>query len=288
MTRAILEAMKEEADAAPEVEVSRSRYGYEIDGQRLRRVTTLCGGIPKPWLGMWAAKTTAEFAVGHRASWQGLPATDAIKLIKNAPWSTRDLAATRGTSIHEAIEATVRNRPLQKDLSEENALCAAHVKRFLKARSSKVLASELTVFSPKHAFAGTLDLWDLDKQGQTWLLDWKSGASVYPEFAVQLAAYLHAEFAVVRKRRIGLETDKWIGKKIRWGPHRAERLGIVHVRSDGVTLHPIRYSDRLWTTFRAAAHVKMFQLDVDSFAGKTPRETIYDTPIDGGKDEQQD
>ena len=70
----------------------------------------------------------------------------------------------------------------------------------------------------------------------------------------------------------------WTGKIIPWGPEMAERLGIVHVRPDGATLYPIRYTDRLWTVFRAAAHTKLWQLDTYSFAGRTPREAIYGEP----------
>jgi len=50
----------------------------------------------------------------------------------------------------------------------------------------------------------------------------------------------------------------------------------VHVTPEKAMLHTIKYTDRLWTVFRAAMHVKMWQLDTDSSFGKTPREAIYE------------
>jgi hypothetical protein len=53
--------------------------------------------------------------------------------------------------------------------------------------------AEASVFNRAQRYAGTLDaLGSID--GRRLLFDWKSGKSVYPEVALQLAAYRHAEF----------------------------------------------------------------------------------------------
>ena len=273
-----MERLKAETANAKDVTVTRNRYGYEIDGEYYRRVTTFLRGIPKNWLGNWAAKSVAEFAVEHRESWGELPKTDAVKLLKGAPWSKRDDAGDRGTAVHETVEAIVRGQPIPDNLTEDELDCAIAAEAFLKERGSTVLASELTVFSPTYGYAGTLDLWDIDKDGLFWILDYKTSAGVYAEHAIQQAAYRNAEYAVINKREVPGKAEKWTGKVIPWGPEKGERLGIVHVRADGATLYPIRYTDRLWTVFRAAAHVKLWQLDTDDFAGKTPREAVYGEP----------
>lgn len=280
--RTVLQGLQREAEEASTVTVVRNRYGYTIDDQFFRRVTTFCQGIPKPWLGTWAAKEVAEFAYGNREAWASLPATDAVKLLKGAPWSKRDDAADRGSAVHAVLEAIVRNTPLPDTLHTEDELdCAIAAETFLKRFVGRFLASELTVYSPKHGYAGTLDLWCLDTDGLPWIIDFKSGRSVYAEHAVQQAAYHNAEYAVVRKQPCGMGSEeKWTGRVISWGPNRALRLGVLHVRPDGATLHPIRYSERLWTVFRAAAHTKLWQLDVDDYGGKTPRERVYGPPLE--------
>ncbi len=270
--------MTERVKDARTVTITRNRFGYEIDGTRYRRVTTFCGGIPKPWLGGWAAKMVAEFAIEHRDQWTELPKTDALKMLKGAPWSKRDDAGDRGTAIHNTIEAFVKNQSAPDGLTEDEAACASAAKEFLTARDSHILAAELIVFSPTHGYAGTLDLWDV-VDGVPWILDWKSSKDVYAEHAVQQVAYQNAEFAVVQKKAVKGNGEKWGGKIIPWGPECAQRLGIVHVEPDRATLYPIVGTDRLWTVFRAAAHVKTWQLDTDSFAGKTPRERVFDDPI---------
>lgn len=264
-----------------EVTILRNRYGYTIDGDFYRRVTTFCGGIPKPWLGSWAAKEVAEFAYSNRDAWTNLPETDAVKLLKGAPWSKRDDAGDRGTAVHQALEAIVRGKPIPDSLATEDELdCAIAAETFLNEFVGRFLASELTVYSPRWGYAGTFDLWCQDKEGIAWIIDFKTSASVYAEHAIQQAAYHNAEFAIVQKKACGSnDEEKWTGKIIPWGPSRSLRLGILHIRPDGATLHPIRYTERLWTVFRAAAHTKLWQLDVDSYMGKTPRERVYDDPL---------
>ena len=280
MTSSVIEKLKAEATDAPEVTISLDRYGYKINGEFYRRVTTCLQGIPKPWLATWAAKEVAEFAIEHRDQWAELPKTDAAKLLKGAPWSKRDDAGDRGTAVHKAMEAVVRRKPLPELANDDERACAASAMAFLGARGSTPLASELTVFSPGHGYAGTLDLWDV-LDGETWILDWKTSSGVYAEHAVQLAAYRNAQFAVVNKKpALGTgTTQRWTGRMVPWGPERADRLGIVHVTPEAATLYPILYTERLWDVFRAALFMKKWQSDTDDYAGKTPKEPVFDKPI---------
>ena len=108
MTTDVIRGLMEKVTHAPEVGVVRDRYGYRLvqDGEEtyLRRVTTLLQGLPKHWLGNWAAKVVAEFAVDNHEAWKGLDRTNAVKLLKGAPWSKRDDAGDRGTAVHHALE----------------------------------------------------------------------------------------------------------------------------------------------------------------------------------------
>lgn len=277
-----VEAIAREASDSEEVTISRDRFGYRVGGDFFRRVTTFCGGLPKPWLANWAAKEVAEFAYENIDAWRTLGPTDAKKLLKGAPWSKRDDAGDRGTAVHKALEAIVRGKPIPDDLQTEDELeCAIAAEAFLEEFMDRPLASELTVFSRTYGYAGTLDLWCLDKSGVPWLLDYKTSRSLYPEHAVQQAAYLNAEWAMVQKEATGNGKEEWTGRIIPWGPDRVSRVGLVHVTPEGAALHEIRPESlpRLWTVFRAAAHVKKWQLDVDDYAGKTPREKVLTGPV---------
>lgn len=278
-----------------------------LAGEVLRRVTTHLKGVPKPWLGGWAAKQVAGYALQNRAKIEAMldGATDdevtraveallvrdriprdvadpaAIKavydLLKGSPWEKRDAAGDRGTAVHHTIEAFLRDEPIPDGLTEDEYLCAMHVEELLKERRSKILGVELTVFSPRWGYAGTLDLWDIH-DGVTWVLDHKTSGAIYVEHAIQQAAYLNAEWAVVEKAEIG--NEKWVGRLIPWGPSQAQRAGIVHVRPDGAEIHPLRPDvlELLWITFRAAKHMKAFQSDTDDFYSE-PKVRIYEDPI---------
>lgn len=166
-----------------------------------------------------------------------------------------------------------------RPLTEEELDCAIAVEALLRQQIAAVLAVELTVFSPRFEYAGTLDLWAMGRDRMNYILDWKSGRDVYPEHAVQLAAYANAEYAVVNKRRLAGRGEAWNGKLTAWGPAKAQRLAIAHVRPDGATLYPVNYSSRLWHAFRAAAFVKLWQLDTNTY-NRTPREPVFGEPIE--------
>tara|TARA_R110000824_G_scaffold100098_5_gene237999 strand:+ start:896 stop:1771 length:876 start_codon:yes stop_codon:yes gene_type:complete len=276
----LVATVRELASDAPTVRISRSRYGYEVDGERFRRVTTLLGGIPKPALVGWGIKSVAEFAISHKDQWEDLPKADALKLLKGSPYSKRDEAGDRGTAVHNALEALVKGQPLPTDLTDEEEAYAASATAFLNARNSKPLSTEMIVFNKTHGYCGTLDLWDCDEEGTPWILDYKTSSGVYPEHAVQQVAYQRAEWALVQKKQVpNGKGEAWEGKLIPWSPDYCQRLGIVHVAPEHATLYEVCDADRLWEVFLAASLIKDWLLATDSFAGKTPREQTFLDPI---------
>jgi hypothetical protein len=56
--------------------------------------------------------------------------------------------------------------------------------------------SEATVYSPAESYAGTLDA-VVKIGGRTLLVDYKTGKDIYPDVALQLAAYAHAEYVLL-------------------------------------------------------------------------------------------
>ena len=269
-------------EAATTVTVTRNRYGYEIAGkgrsQKLRRVTTLLGGLPKPALVGWGIRETATFAIEHKDEWVSLPKADQLKLLKGAPYSKRDAAGDRGSAIHAALEAVVDDTPLPEGLTEDEEACAAAAMGFLGDLGGTFLATELIVFNFSVGYAGTLDLWHCADDGTTSIIDYKSSKGIYPDHGVQQAAYANCEWVLLGAGTNGKE-ESWEGQLIPWKPEYSQKLSVCHVEPTGTTLHTVRDQKKLWRIFQAAAFIKGWQLDTDSYRGRTPREEVYEKPI---------
>ena len=265
---------------AREVTYSVNRMGYTIDGKLYRRVTSMVGGgIPKPALVGWGIKAVAEYAIGFKDQWENLPKADALKLLKGSPYSQRDDAAARGTAVHQTLEALLSNAPMPENLTEDEQACADAAADFLALRDSTHLATELTVFNDSVGYAGTLDLWEVDREGVSWILDYKTSKSgIFPDMALQQVAYQRAEFAIVQATPLPGSEQKWEGKVIRWRPEYARRLGIVHVTPKGAVLHPIKSPESLLPILESAATISRWLSDTNSYR-KTPKVRVYEDPV---------
>jgi hypothetical protein len=223
------------------------RYGYKINGDFFPRVTSFVGMLPKPWLGAWAAKMVAQKAVDD-PSWRKLSRETAVKKLKGAPWEKRDAAGDRGSAVHKAIECYLNDAPLPDGLTEDELDCAIAAESFLRDFEVEVRATEVTVFSERYNYAGTLDVWaevgtDLE------IDDWKTGKGAYADAALQLASYRMAEYAVVND------------EIIEWGPHRARHLNVIHIQPGsypkGYGIYPVAMDpDEAFRMFRALKFIK--------------------------------
>src|SRR3990170_4434209 len=90
-----------------------------------------------------------------------------------------------------------------------------------------------------HGYAGTLDA--IAKiAGETWLIDYKTSKGVYPETALQLAAYGHAEF-------IGRPGDP-----TRYAIPPVDQYGVLHLRPEGYELVPMTVDASTFEAFLSA------------------------------------
>lgn len=158
--------------------------------------TIISGGLPKPALLPWGIKMVAEGAVRLADTLPALVAEDpdaAVRMLKGLPYAQRDRAADLGTLIHAATEAYVLGKPFPK-WPKTIAQQMDGFKAFLKDYEPEYIATEASVYNRKQRYAGTLDaIATID--GRTLLLDMKtSKKAIYPEVALQLAAYRFAEF----------------------------------------------------------------------------------------------
>lgn len=168
-------------------------HWYKLDGKKALGVTTvLSDGIPKPALTSWAAREAATFAADNLDTLQALERDARIDLIKSSPWRDRDRAARRGTEVHTLAEQLLAGHEI--DVPDE---LVGHVDAYMAfIREHRFTAEhvELVIGNRKHGYMGTLDAIGTIS-GRRWLVDIKTTRSgIYPEVALQLAAYRYAEF----------------------------------------------------------------------------------------------
>lgn len=212
---------------------------YELE---VPSVTAIVGGgIPKRFLMYWAAKKVAEWAYDHRDAWRDLPKDAAVDLLKRAHSRYTGKRADVGTAVHAAAEAHASGKP-EPELSEEEHGYFEGALRFFKDHDPEILEVESTVYSRNHGYAGTPDLF-LRLQGKVLVADWKTGKDIYPETALQLAAYAHGDFI---GRDDGTED-----------PVPPAELGLgIRLTSDGdYQAYPLLVTDEVLDMFLAAQKV---------------------------------
>jgi hypothetical protein len=166
---------------------------YTWKGEQFPSVTTILGAaMPKPALKSWAAKMVAEYAFDHRSSWETLGRDAAVDLLKREPLRMTTKAADLGSAVHAAAEAYAK-RQAPPHWPAEIAPHMQQFARFVDDYHPRFRALEATVYNRSQGYAGTTDfIAEID--GLTLLGDTKSGKAIYPEVALQLAAYRNGEF----------------------------------------------------------------------------------------------
>lgn len=221
-------------------------HSYRLDGRAVPGVTTLLSkGLPKPALPYWAAKSVAEFVIENPEGVEQLRAMGrgpAIAALKGVPWERRDTAAVRGTAVHALAEQVIHGQTVEVP-DHLHAHVDGYV-RWLDTFSVEPVLTERTVASRRWFYAGTFDL-IADIDGVRWGLDLKTSSAIYGETALQVAAYMTAEFYVDGDDERPIPV--------------VERIGGVHVTETGTALYPLLNDppeiEKAAAIFRHIAHV---------------------------------
>lgn len=162
--------MRIETPSGVVIEFNEEAHKYLVDGSRVANVTTILGCVDKSGpLMAWAVRETKE-GRDYR--------------------ETRDTAATRGTSVHDALEVLARdNTPplLDQFPDEDRGYVQALARWWIDHRPSPIHVEQL-VASVKHRYAGKLDL-VCEIQGIPHMVDLKTSRRVYETHHLQLAGY---------------------------------------------------------------------------------------------------
>ena len=221
-----------------------SGHTYFLDDAIADGVTTIIGqGVPKPALVGWAANETAGYAVDHWDELAELTPSKRLKQLQGARFETLKSATVRGTTVHKLAVAAGEG---EIEVPDELVGHVDSYLQFIKDWQPDELLVEVPVFNRQRRYAGTLDMLARLADNQRWLLDWKTTASgIYPEAALQLAAYAHAEFY--------LGPD---GRELPMPP--IDAGGCVWLRADGYDLIPVDISNDTFRVFLYAQQVARF------------------------------
>jgi hypothetical protein len=215
-------------------------HSYTLDGHRLPGVTTILDSLRKRALEEWAGNITAAYAIDHWDELGAVGPAARLDTLKRARYEVRDAAALTGTEVHALAWPLVTGAEVEVPPRHMGAVQA--LARFMDAWHLEPVATERPVFHPAHGWAGTFDLL-AGIGGTLWLLDYKTGRGVYPETALQLAAYAHAAYML----------PEGGGEPVEWVP--PERCGAVHITADSAELLPIDWAatEEAYTVFRYVA-----------------------------------
>lgn len=254
----------------------------EDEDLRLWSVTTLIGALDKPALIYWAAKEVAKAAVHDQDAWKALAdrdPEDAIQWLKKAPYrkGPGERSATQlGEVVHSACEeyALTGVRP---EVDEEVAPFLHQFEEWCQRAQPEYQAAELTVYHPRYGYAGTADAF-LTVGGFRAIVDYKTSRdstdsrgkpkTPYPETALQLAAYRHAEFAAAFRAR---RWEKFRRRYYLLSPQERELAVPVPQVDGGLCLlitpdwceaFPIRCDEQVFTSFLYVVEAARWQFQL--------------------------
>jgi hypothetical protein len=234
-------------------------------------VTTVIGCLDKPGLMYWAAEQAAIRAcdvAGSLAQRIEEEGTEAVVLwlrnsFRDRKPKDKRTATELGTAVHGACEeyALTGIRP---EVDDEVRPFLDQFDRWLQVWQPKYHAVETTVYNETYGYAGTLDaIVEIDEQ--TLLTDYKTSAKSvdnygqpthpYPEVALQLSAYRHAEVAAVwrprryekfRRRYYLLGEDE---RSVAVPMPEVDGGVAIHISPEHCTAYPVRCDEAVFEAF---------------------------------------
>lgn len=223
-----------------------SGHGYQLDGRKVPGVTTVIGVMDKPALVNWAAEQSAGYAVEHWARLSEMPIMERAKEISGARFATNKRATVRGHRIHELGEQLLLTG--ESDAPDEFRGPVEAYARFLNTWMIEPITTEAPVGHTEYQYAGTLDVIAKSPLLGTILLDIKTGKGVWPEVALQLAAYRYADLLLTPREVVGPRG----GKRTEYDERpmiEVDDCYVAHVLADDVELVPVRAGRAEFETF---------------------------------------
>jgi hypothetical protein len=190
---------------------SGSRFYFNEDFPDIRYpgVTSVVGMLPKPFLAYWQAKMVAELAVDSLEFIERMAERDrqgAVDYLKGAANRYTKTRASVGSQAHDLFERMIRGQYVGR-VHPDMVPYQRHFAEFLDGVQPELVRAEDVAWSDEHEYAGSFDgvlRLKLDENGKPdasgesalVMADWKTGKNTYPDVALQMSAYAHAEFII--------------------------------------------------------------------------------------------
>jgi hypothetical protein len=153
---------------------------YWIEGKPYVSVTNVLKVIDKPALRYWFGKEV-YYALAKDPS---LGEKEAL----SAPYSKSKEAMDRGTTVHSIVEVWKQSKKHIETIPNKYKGYGQAFYSWIKDYKMEIQEHERTVFHPEFGYAGTLDML-AKNNGDTWVIDVKTGKDIYKESHLQISAY---------------------------------------------------------------------------------------------------
>lgn len=213
-------------------------------------VTSIIAMLPKPFLVWWAARMTAETAVANLPAVTAIAERDevgAVDYLRNSHSRYTKLRARIGSEAHDLFERMARGEfvgRVHPDLEPYRAGFA----EFLDVVRPELVRAEDIAWSDTHQYAGSFDAilrvqlgedGKPDHENGTWhllIVDWKTSKSTYPDVALQMAAYAHAEKIIAPDGTFEPMPE-------------FDGAAVLHITADGWEFKPVRIDREVFDVF---------------------------------------
>ncbi len=214
-------------------------------------VTSIISMLPKPFLVHWAARMAAETAVDSLAAVASIAERDrdgAVDYVRNAHMRYTKIRARVGSDAHDMFERMIRLEEIDRvhpDLEPYRRGFA----EFLTAVRPELVRAEDIAWSDTHQYAGSFDailrVW-LDDDGKPTpdhsgsphllIVDWKTSKGTYPDVALQMAAYAHAD-RIISSDGTSEPMPEFDG------------AAVLHITGEDWEFKPVRIDDEVFGVF---------------------------------------
>lgn len=106
----------------------------------------------------------------------------------SAPYKTTESAISRGTTVHSIVEAYKASGAQITPPKEFEGYASAFYK-WINDYKMTITEHEKTLYDEENKLAGTMDI-QAKNNGDTWVIDVKTGKDIYDEAFLQVSAYM--------------------------------------------------------------------------------------------------
>lgn len=185
--------------------VGRNGHWYSLAGQYVPGVTTVLGKLDKPWMKPWVSGLIADYVANNRDWLRDAPDPDAIRsVLKAVPNNVTRDALLRGTELHTHAETLHTTGSIDLPPGEQADMVIA-IAEMLDTWQIETIGCEIPLCNTIKKWAGTTDLIARSRplaralnlpDDALLILDYKTNQkAIYPESAIQVATYAHADLA---------------------------------------------------------------------------------------------